>query len=134
MSAPTIFDTDAEETVAGCAAFSEVAARAFTDRLLPEHFRDPRCWAVVAASLEVPNDRPAEVDAAGGWWREHRIADTAHIPRPVLEDWCQQAPLAYDATARYADRVIAAYGRRQRVAVLLEELAEHGVRIEWEAA
>ncbi len=129
-----IYDPEAEQAIAGCAAFSSKAALASTDRLDAESFHDPRCWAVVAASLEVPNAWPIGMRVPiQPWWREHLVADAANVPRPVLEDWCRHAPCAWDASARFADRVHAAHQRRLHAARLLVDLEELGIGIEWQA-
>lgn len=129
-----LYDPQAEEGVAACAAHSRTAALACTDRLRREHFHDPRCWAVVEAGIEVPNERPEGVADGLGWWREWMVADRANVPRPVVERWCSKAPAAFDASARLADRVVAAAARRAEVAELLERLEGYGVAVEWEVA
>lgn len=129
-----LYDPEAEQTVAACAAFSSTAALACTDRLTAEHFHDPRCWWIIAASLEVPDTRPSAVDPGDEWWREHLIAEAANVWPAKLQEWCQQAPCAWDAGATFADRVLAAYEARQRAAALVVALEELGIGVEWEVA
>lgn len=131
------YDFAAEQAVAAAAAQSRIAALACTDRLRREHFHDPRAWAVIDAALEVPDVRS---DATSDdimhspepeWWREDTVADRAGVPPLVLRAWCRQAPAAWDASGRLADRVVAAYEARQRAHQLLAELEMLGFGIEW---
>lgn len=129
-----LYDPEAEQTVAACAAFSSTAALACTDRLTAECFHDPRAWWVIEASLTVPDTRPEHAVAREGWWREHAVALAANVWPAVLEEWCRNAPLAWDADGRMADRVLAAHRHREHARHLLEELEAIGVGVEWKAA
>lgn len=129
----TLYDEIAERTVAACAALSTTAALAATDRLRPEHFHDPRCWAVIEASISVPNERPDGVDPDEGWWREHAVADAAGIYRAQLEEWCRHAVMAWDIDGRMADRVLAAAERRHAADVHVAALEELGITVRWKA-
>lgn len=129
-----LYDPEAEQTVAACAAFSSVAALACTDRLKAEHFHDPRAWWVIEASLTIPDTRPEGVDPREGWWREHAVAVAANVWPAVVQDWCQHAPMAWDADGRMADRVLAAHEHRREAARLLAQLEALGIPFEWKAA
>lgn len=128
-----LYDPAAEQAVAAAAAHSRTAALACTDRLRREVFHDPRAWAVIEAALEVSDD--AASDRTGHpepeWWREDLVADRAGVPPLVLRGWCRQAPAAWDAAGRLADRVVAAHEARQRAHLLLAELEMLGFGIEW---
>jgi hypothetical protein len=130
----TLYDPQAEQTIAACAAHNSTAALACTDRLRAEHFHDPRCWWIVQASLTVPDELPDGADPRDGWWREHTVAMAANVWPAVLQEWCQQARHAWDIDGRVADRVIAAHQARQHAQRLLDELEDLGVGVEWKAA
>lgn len=139
--AATVYDHQAEQAIAAAAAFSQTAALACTDRLRREHFADPRCWQIIEAALAVPDpkdDAPVssqlDHESEAEWWREDEIARQAGVPPLVLRGWCQEAPAAWDASGRLADRVVAAAANRARAHQLLQELEVLGFEIEWEAA
>ncbi len=123
----SIYDPAAEQAIATCAAFSSTAAHDAASRLDAEHFHDPRCWAVIAASLTVGDTCRVGDDP---WGRENAIADAANVHRATLADWCQHAPCAFDTAGLLADRVLAAHARRQRVQALLDELELLGLGVE----
>ncbi len=125
----SLYDPQAEETVAACAAFSRRGATLAAGRLGAQHFHDPRCWAIVAASVDVPDACPPGVDEAEGWWRETTVAETANVWPDTLRDWCRRAPCAWDSAGTFADRVIAAHERRQEANRLLVELAALGIAV-----
>ncbi len=125
----SLYDPQAEETVAACAAFSRRGATLAAGRLDAQHFHDPRCWAIVAASAGVPDACPPGVDDAEGWWRENTVAQAANVWPAVLRDWSRRAPCAWDTAGTFADRVVAAHGRRQKADWHLVGLADLGVDI-----
>lgn len=112
-----LHDLAAEQTVAACAASSLHGAQLAAGRLGPADFYDPRCAAVTAAGVDVPN----------GPDREHQIAAAAGVDPQLIADWCAHAPVMWDTTGAVASRVARKAADRRRVLQLLAELEDLGV-------
>jgi hypothetical protein len=112
---PALLDSDAEETVAACAAWSATGAAIAVDWVTATDFHDPRCWNVVVAANEV--DPKLSYLA-----RVTQVAVTAGVWLAWVWSLIARAPVMWDLNGAWAARVRAAAQRRHQATILTDDL------------
>lgn len=99
----TLYDPEAEMTVAACAVATPHGALLAHSRLDPEDFHDPvlRDLFIVAPSLPLPRATDAGPESA----RIHAAAKACRVKLAQVEQLCAERPVMDDSGGHFAKRV-----------------------------